>query len=262
MPVRIALAIACLVAVAAAPSAHAKQFTVAFHGSGQYLSDYSTTTSRDYTGADGSSYSGSCTDYRHEQLDFEWSVPFKVSLAIGQKGVKGASDTGKPVAPGHPREDEIINDTRPGADGDGCVHAGDSGTDAGKSDCVGHAIPAGVEKLKVTSAKSGGRTLLTVSGPVFTGQDFSGNWAYQSGSCSQNADGQPLGLPDGLTFPQVVSATFPVRAARWDTLPKGRYFRVKIAPGHYAPHGLLPIRCDGCTRKLDWSGEVRVRRVK
>lgn len=243
-------------ALATGASAQAKQFSVSFTGTGAYRSDYSTTTSRDFEGPDGQTYTGSCIDYRHEQTDLSWTVPFKISLSGSH-----ASDDGSAVAPGHLPESQIQNDTRPGSDGDGCTQPNGQ-TIAGNGDCVGHTVPAGTQHLKVSPAGRG-KTTLAVTGPTFKGADFSGNWTYQSGSCAQNNNGRTLGLPDGPSFPIVLAVAFPVKTKTWASLPRGHYFRVKVRPGHYAAGGLLPINCSaGCVRKLDWQGQVLVRRIK
>jgi hypothetical protein len=183
-------------------------------------------------------------------------MPFKITL----DGTHATDDAGA-VAPGHLPESQITNDTRPGSDGDGCTQPNGQ-TIAGKADCVGHTLPDGSQRLRVSPAGKG-KTTLAIEGPRFKGADFSGNWTYQSGSCAQNNNGRTLGLPDGPSFPIVLAVAFPVKTKTWATLKRGRYFRVKVKPGHYAADGLLPLQCSaGCVRKLDWHGEVRVRRLK
>jgi hypothetical protein len=251
------LALTALAALAFAAPAEAKQFTVSFTGKGNYLSDYSTTTSRDFQDPNtGETFTGSCTDYRHEDTDLSWSIPFKFGLKGGT-----ATDKGAAVAPGHLPESAITNDTRPGSGADGCAQP-DGSTLAGKGDCVGHTLPDGDQRLRVSKAGKG-KTNLAIEGPRFKGTDFGGNWTYGSGSCAQNYNGRTLGLPDGPSFPIVIAVAFPVKTKTWASLKKGHYFRVKVKPGHYAADGLLPLQCSaGCVRKLSWTGVVRVTRVK
>ena len=254
---RALFALTVVAAVAVAAPAQARQFTVSFAGSGTYTSDYSTTTTRDFEDPNsGQTYTGSCIDYRHENNDLSWSIPFKISLNGGT-----ATDKGAAVAPGHLPESTITNDTRPGPDADGCAQP-DGSTLAGKGDCAGHTLPDGEQRLRVSKAGKG-KTTLAIEGPRFKGTDFSGNWTYGSGSCAQNNNGKTLGLPDGPAFPIVLAVAFPVKTKTWASLKKGHYFRVKVKPGHHAAQGLLPLQCSaGCVRKLDWHGEVRVRRTK
>lgn len=251
------LALIALAALAFAAPVQAKQFNVSFTGKGDYRSDYSTTSTRDFQDPNtGQTYTGSCTDYRHEQTAFAFTVPFKISLKKNT-----ATDEGAAGAPGHLPESQITNDTRPGSGADGCVQPSGE-TLAGNADCVGHTMPAGKQRLRVSRAGRR-KTTLAIEGPKFEGADFSGNWNYHSGSCAQNNNGRTLGLPDGPSFPIVLAVAFPVKTKTWASLKKGHYFRVKVKPGHYAADGLLPIQCSaGCVRKLDWTGVVRVRRVK
>jgi hypothetical protein len=247
----VVVALAALAASAPAQAATAR-FEVSVNGFGKYHSSYTTKTTR--ATAD---FSGSCIDTRTEDTQLAWTTLFHLTLQLGRKGVARATDAGAPVAHTAARS-TVSDETAPGPEGDGCFEPSTGYSTAGSSNCSGDSVPAGQQVLTVTGAPAAGRTVLSVTGPR-----FEGSWTYYNGSCAQHQNGRPLVIPDGATFPHVLAATFPVSSRTWATLPRGRWFRVKVSPGHYAPADLFPLPCgDGCHRELSWNGVVRIKRVR
>ncbi len=238
-----------------AAQAATESFTVTFQGKGTYVSDYDIVSSRST-----SESSGSCIDHRHEDTHLQWSSVFHLRLQVGPRGVKAGEATAFPVAPGT-NPSSVSTETHPGPDGDGCYQPSTGYSTAGTSDCKGSALPAGKEVLNVSAASAAGRTRLDVNGPLFKGSAFDGAWTYFSGSCAKSLDDRTLLLPDGVTLAQVLGANFPVKSSTWASLKRGRYFRVKVSRGHYAPGKLFPLDCTCQQRSLDWDGEVRIKRV-
>jgi hypothetical protein len=112
-----------------------------------------------------------------------------------------------------------------------------------------------------------GRSKFRVGGvgsESFRPVDFSGAWnAGDPGSCANWARQGGTLITQEFGITAEILATFPVRYATLKNLPVHHYFKVHIAPGHYAqPKREFCQPNDGCeSESFDWSGVVRVKRL-
>jgi hypothetical protein len=251
----IAVAITCLLALwgAAFAQASTRKYSVSFSGSGHFTSN---------TVIDLSPQCGDVTITRDENTYFSWVDQWNLALAVGSAvGSGSATDKTLPLA----GDDNDSTITLTGS-GDGCQ--------GGSATCKGESEPEPGWDADLKVQGGDGSTRLTAealgSPKGWTPKDFSGTWAdpdsiLGSDSCDEYADDVNELLVPLVEVPLEFKASFPVRAATWESLRPGHYFKVKISEGHYTPTLPFYDNCeadDGCN-SLDFSfnGTVRVTRL-
>ncbi|MGO9972930.1 MAG: hypothetical protein ACLP01_09010 [Solirubrobacteraceae bacterium] len=234
-------------------SASTRSFLVQYSGTGTYKFTQETQDSPEC---------GEVFNHLTENTSFSWFTTYDLSIDVLSAGVR--SEGAQTIAlEDHDQDNEATLD--------GVA----TGCQSGNWDCHGEVSPhSGDATLSAFGAANGASakfTLEAVPKDGFDGDDYGGQWSGDIGpfSCDEYN-----GLPvlqgifenpdlDGETGP-LFTASFPVKAATWISLPRGHYFKVDISPGHYAPKPeTVCFASDGCDHEsLDWSGVVKVRRYR
>jgi hypothetical protein len=193
---------------------------------------------------------------RDETTEFSWIANYPLTLSFGRHGFQTVNQTVQP----DPAPQSVDNSNSASVSFSGC---------AGTASCRGRSEPAqgSLAALKVPAAGPGGRSKFRVGGvgsESFRPVDFSGAWnAGDPGSCANWARQGGTLITQEFGITAEILATFPVKYATLKNLPVHHYYKVHIAPGHYAqPKREFCQPNDGCeSESFDWSGVVRVKRL-
>jgi hypothetical protein len=237
-------------------SAHADAatFRVGYVGSGHFSSSFDSTSSNQ---------SGDCVETRTEDTKFSWVYSKTLTLHLGSGGLTRSSGSQQPIA--NPLAVDNSSHVTVSDQGAGCV--GSSGTRTPtQADCTGESMPWPGEAARVSlsAAPPSGRSTFSAGAIGISGlhtKDFTGAWTGSDWmSCADffgSRSGDTLGLPV-LGFSGLLRAKFPVSVSTLANLRRGRFFRVNVRPGHYAP---TAHQCAAGTCSLQWKGTVRFTRT-
>lgn len=191
---------------------------------------------------------------RDETTNFSWVAQYDLSLTFGRHGFGAVHEADQP----RPKARDSENSSS-------VSFSGCSGTAA----CHGAAEPAqqNLSTFDASATAPDARSRFRVGGvgsEGFKPVDFSGTWnGGDPGSCANWASQGGTIITQEFGITSDILATFPVKYATLKSLPVHHYFKVEIAPGHYAqPKREFCQPSDGCeSETFDWSGVVKVKRL-